>query len=142
MAGRGSILFVLAAALGLGVALTAGSAYGQPAFGRRGTNPYLRPPTSPYLNLLRRDIPFGFNYFRSVRPELEFRRANVQQFRSLQSIQRQVQEQERLLRQSPTSRLSPTGHQVNFLNLGGYFNTGPSNIGTGSSIGARPIGPR
>jgi len=96
--------------------------------GRRST----RPTVSEYLNLLRRDGGgIGFQYYRRVLPEQEFRRANQQQFRALDQLDRRVEELG-----TPPSRglgggLGTTGHPTTFLNLGGYFG------GTGGGSGFR-----
>ena len=107
--------------------------------GRPTVNPHLRPTTSPYLNLLRDNGQnTALNYYRLVRPEMEFRRANVEQLRSIERLGRRVEEQAEQLEQlqSPTSRLGPTGHATSFLNYGGYFGraTGAASAGFGRRV--------
>ena len=93
-------------------------------FGSRNTLPNRRPFISPYVDLLNSDgAGFTRNYFRRVRPELEFRRNDTRLGRSVQSLQRQVNTQRQQL-QSRTSQLSPSGHTTSFLNLGSYFPSG------------------
>ena len=83
--------------------------------------PARRPAVSPYLNLLGGNgRSTAFNYFRSVRPENEFRNSYQQLGRSTQGLQRQITEQQRLI-QSQASGLSQSGHRTSFLNLGTYF---------------------
>lgn len=123
----------------LGV-LVAGSdaalAQAPPGLSRPRLRPWERPTTSPYLNLLGTGPgSFEFQYFRRVRPELEFRRANTQLQRSVEDLQRQIDVQRQQLQVG--SGLGPTGHQTSFLNLGGYFNSsgGGSGAVTGGSGG-------
>ena len=83
--------------------------------------PSRRPAVSPYLNLLGGNgRSTAFNYFRSVRPENEFRSSYQSLDQSVGGLQRQVNEQQRLI-QDQASGLTPTGHQTSFLNLGSYF---------------------
>jgi len=83
--------------------------------------PARRPTVSPYLNLLRGNgRSTAFNYFRGVRPENEFRDADQGLNQSVQRLQGQIIEQQRLL-QDQASGLTPSGHQTSFLNLGTYF---------------------
>jgi len=83
--------------------------------------PARRPTVSPYLNLLGGNgRSTAFNYFRSVRPENEFRAADQGLNRSVQRLQGQITEQQRLL-QNQASGLTSSGHRTSFLNLGTYF---------------------
>ena len=91
-----------------------------------------RPALSPYLDLLGNANSFEFNYFQRVQPRLEFQRAQSQFRRSLQGLQRQVNQPTE--QQSDYSSLGPTGHSATFLNYGGYFNLG-SGGGTGAALG-------
>lgn len=85
---------------------------------RRGLRPQSRRPvTSPYLNLLDRNRGIGSNYYRRVRPELEFRQNDARLSRSLNALRRQQLATQVQIR----SQLSGTGHRTSFLNLGGYF---------------------
>jgi len=90
---------------------------------RFGRPPTRRPVTSPYLNLLRGagGGGIGFNYYRRIRPEQEFRRADSNFNRSLDSLQNRVQNQQQEEERRPLSGLNQTGHPVRFLDLGGYF---------------------
>jgi len=109
-------------------------AQGPSPFGNRLGRPYSRPVTSPYLNLLRRDGGIGFQYYRRVLPEREFRRADRRQFEALNQLSRRIDRQ----RQPETGRrgsgLGTTGHPTTFLNIGGFFGGGAS--GT-SDFGSR-----
>ena len=97
-----------------------------------GRPPASRPTTSPYLFLLNRDnAGVGFNYYRNVRPEMEWRRENAAQFQSLNQMQNELNTQRDLL-QSPTSQLSPTGHRTSFMNYGGYFSM-PGSAGSAAT---------
>jgi hypothetical protein len=91
---------------------------------RPRTGPYDRPVISPYATLagleggdLLRE------YYRRVRPEVELRNAASQASRSIQGLQRQVDQQGELL-QSRTSQLGSTGHATFFMNHGRYFGAG------------------
>lgn len=100
---------------------TASAQVGSP-IGPPTLTPSRRPTTSPYLNLApdaNVNNP-AFQYFRRVRPENEFRRANALQSGELRSLQQQVEAQRQLL-QSPESALGPTGHRTSFMSYGGYF---------------------
>lgn len=107
--------------------------------GRPTVNPYtMRPPTSPYLNLLRDGGQnLGFNYHRLVRPELEFRQHNLEQFRDLQGVERRQEQTERGV-QTLWSQLGPTGHSTSFQSYGGYFGGGVGGRATTIGRGAAP----
>jgi hypothetical protein len=104
---------------------TSQAQYQYPSVQRPATLQPLSSPVSPYINLLRRDIAPVFNYYGTVRPELNFQR-------SLQSLQQQVSSQQQSL--SGLEALPPgtlaTGHPAYFLNLGRYF------LGQGAPVGA------
>jgi hypothetical protein len=74
------------------------------------TNPYARPPLSPYLNLNRGGIP-AVNYYGLVRPQLQ--------------TERFIQQQEILAGQTAIAGsetvLYATGHPTRFLNYSQYF---------------------
>lgn len=94
--------------------------------GRPTVRGYRRPVTSPYLNLLNSQLQqsgnsFAFEYFRRVRPELELRQANEALSRSIQNLDRRVNEQQQQLQ---GAGLGPTGHQTYFFNYSGYYNFG------------------
>jgi len=118
-------LFVVPLVLILGIALSAQDVLAQ----RRSTSgPSLRknnrPTTSPYLDLLDQGAGrggIGFQYFRRVRPEVELRNQNSQLQGSLDSLQKQMNQQQLQLKQSSASQLSPSGHTATFLSYGNYF---------------------
>jgi hypothetical protein len=87
-----------------------------PTFGRSN-----RPTTSPYLNLLpfRNQSP-ALNYYRSYRPEVEFRNNFQQVGRSINGLQREI-DQTRLQEQKDISLLGITGHSAVFHNTSSYF---------------------
>jgi hypothetical protein len=94
-----------------------------------------RPTFSPYLNLLRGGDP-TLNYQGLVRPQQEFRQ-------NIQTLGQQTQlTQQAVTNVQNESDLPVTGHQTQFLNLGGYF---LSRGGRGSSAGVTaapaPAGP-
>lgn len=123
----------LTLALVLGM-LSAGEAQNQNR-SRRFTRPYLlpneRPVTSPYLQLFQPGRDPAFQYFREVRPEMEFRRSNAQLRRSIDELNQQIRRQQTAAQ--PGMGLGPTGHAATFMNLGGYFGTGAG--GRGGAIG-------
>ncbi len=90
-----------------------------PSFGRPGT-----PTTSPYLNLLqngnRRSL--GFNYYRSFRPEKEFRRNYRQLGSELSGVRRSIEGSLPSERKA-TQLLGTTGHPTSFHNTAQYFPT-------------------
>jgi hypothetical protein len=98
-------------------------AYGPPGGARRG--PLDRPVISPYATLsgLSGDD-LVREYFRRVRPEVDLRNSASRQQQNIQNLQRQVNQQRALLRQSQTSQLGATGHPTYFLNHRGYFGVG------------------
>jgi hypothetical protein len=89
-----------------------------------------RPVYSPYLNLARRDVPPGVNYYGLVRPQLATQN-------NLQALQQQLsvtQQQQQLAGQPVVNPELPiTGQQTFFLNTGGYF--------LNSRAGGVPINP-
>lgn len=87
-----------------------------PSFGRPGT-----PTTSPYLNLIPgSNFSPAMNYYRSYRPEREFRRDAQQFTRSISSLRKQV-DQIGVAERTASSQLRATGHPTTFHNLGSYF---------------------
>ena len=88
----------------------------------RFRSPQRRPTTSPYLNLLGGSggRGLGFNYFRNVRPEQEFRRNDARLGRAYRGLRQDLNQQRQLL-QSSRSQLSATGHATFFQNYGSFF---------------------
>ncbi|QDT62899.1 hypothetical protein [Calycomorphotria hydatis] len=83
--------------------------------------PNKQPVTSPYLNLLRPGRGgVTFEYFRRVRPELEFRRADQMFQGEISNLRTQVSA-DRVLPQRREIPLGTTGHPTSFLNTSGYF---------------------
>lgn len=112
---------ILAALLagGTGPALAqAPDALGPPAL-----TPSNRPVTSPYLSL---SVDAGsidsaaFQYFRRIRPEMEFRRSNARLGSEIRSVERQLGYQQSMA-QSPASALGSTGHPTAFQSFGNFF---------------------
>lgn len=97
------------------LSVSIGQAQG-PSFGTSG-----RPTTSPYLNLVPgSNFSPAFNYYRSYRPEEEFRRDAQKLNRSLKNLRKDVDRID-LTEQKSTSQLGTTGHRATFHNLGTYF---------------------
>jgi hypothetical protein len=99
-----------------------------------------RPAVSPYLNLFRGDTDPGFNYFRLVRPELEFRAFNERQLQTNFRIEGQLGAIEGALGQpAPATTLGGTGHPTFFMNhFGAYkFERGGRRSGRNRSEGLR-----
>ena len=99
-----------------------------PSLTRPRVRPYERPTTSPYLNLLQNNgRGVGFNYFRFVRPEVEFRQADSQFRRDQIDLQRQINQNRRDLQnqadaeQAAQSQLSPSGRAASFMTHQRYF---------------------
>ncbi|MGC1275008.1 MAG: hypothetical protein WBC44_14985 [Planctomycetaceae bacterium] len=86
-------------------------------------SPSNRPVTSPYLNLAIDDGSFSgpaYQYFRRVRPEVEFRRANARLGNEINDVRRNVGALESMV-QSPESALGTTGHSTTFQNYRSFF---------------------
>ena len=114
---RAAAFVILAAGPGTALAQP-GPMLGPPPLTRSAS-----PTTSPYLNLAIGDDGRGdpaLRYYRLVRPENEFRRANARQGGEIRSLEEQFAQQRRML-QSPDSALGPTGHRTGFMNYGSYF---------------------
>jgi len=86
-----------------------------------------RPTISPYLNLLRRDGGIGFQYYRRVLPEREFRAAYQQQSQALRGLSREIEEIGRPPSRSLGGGLGTTGHPAVFQSYGGLFGGGQQN---------------
>lgn len=80
-----------------------------------------KPTLSPYLNLLRRDAPLGFQYYQRVLPEREFRSSYQQQMQSLDQLKQRLRNLEQPTPVSTNSRLGQTGHPTRFQSYGGYY---------------------
>ena len=89
-----------------------------------------RPKISPYLDLVNQgnnnNGGVGFQYFRRVRPDVEFRQAENKIRQNLKSLSKQVKESQT---QSETSMLGTTGHAASFNTQGRYFNNGAASGG-------------
>ena len=111
------------------IGLVPGLARAQPP-GVLGGGAGSRPVYSPYLNLARRDVPPGINYYGIERPQV----AAQSGIQSLQQQQQLLAQAQRLLTTGPSptanEALPVTGQQVTFLNTGGYF----LNAGAGGPI--------
>jgi len=111
--------FAVLAAGGLSTA----SAQGPGALGPPPLTPSARPVTSPYLDLSIDNERFGgatYQYYRQVRPEMEFRRNNAQLGNELRRVERRLNEPMPMA-QSPTSDLGTTGHATTFQNYRNFF---------------------
>ena len=84
-----------------------------------------RPKISPYLDLVNQgnnnNGGVGFQYFRRVRPDVEFRQAENNLRQNLKSLSKSVNESKT---QSESSMLGTTGHAASFMTHGKYFNIG------------------
>jgi len=83
-----------------------------------------RPKISPYLDLVQQgnnNGGVGFQYFRRVRPDVEFRQAENKLRQNLKSLSKSVNESKI---QSESSMLGTTGHAASFNTQGRYFNIG------------------
>lgn len=96
----------------------------------------MRPVTSPYLNLLKRNT--GFQYFQRVLPEQQLRQSYGEQFQSLRNLNGRVEQLGQFPGQQPgaglgsasaapaatgggrgaVSGLGTTGHSTRFLSIG------------------------
>lgn len=110
MKNRSSVFFLL-------FALSSSMCAAQgPTFGRPGT-----PTTSPYLNLIRgSNLSPALNYYRSYKPEIEFR-ANEQRLnKSVAGLKKDVATLQ-ASEKKQTSYLGTTGHSTSFHSYGSYF---------------------
>ena len=83
-----------------------------------------RPTISPYIDLVNQgnnNTGVGFQYFRRVRPDVEFRQAENNLRQNLKSLSKSVNESKT---QSESSMLGTTGHAASFMTHGKYFNIG------------------
>ena len=82
-----------------------------------------RPRISPYIDLVQdnnnRDI--AFQYFRRVRPDVEFRQAENDLRQNLKSLSKSIDDSKT---QSESSMLGTTGHAASFMTHHRYFNNG------------------
>lgn len=86
-------------------------------FGARGV---ARPTTSPYLNLLfNNGQNLGLNYYRSVRPEQEWRRYTTGLNQRLNLVESSLSRD--LLPDGSSGDVKKSGHSTTFLNTGSYF---------------------
>src|SRR4051794_40768327 len=84
-----------------------------------GINPASRPPVSPYINLLRRDVNPAISYFGIVRPELAAQNS-IQQLNQQQNYLNNQMQQEQA---AAGAGLPPTGHASGFFTQSRYFMT-------------------
>ncbi|HUG19590.1 MAG TPA: hypothetical protein VMM56_11455 [Planctomycetaceae bacterium] len=97
----------------------------QAAFAFQGFGTPNRPTVTPYLNLVPgRNRSAALNYYRSYRPEIEFRRNEQLLGRSIRTLQNEIN-QPQLTEQKANSQLGTTGHPTVFGNTGSYFPGGP-----------------
>lgn len=115
---------VMLAIAGMGL----NSAFGQPPSPAPGAPLPARPTLSPYLNLLDRTNSPAFNYYNRVRPRQAFDAYRQQTGSELQNLNRRIDANKLAIQQSANSQLQPTGHQTRFLDLGGYYSSGPSGV--------------
>jgi hypothetical protein len=105
-----------------------------------GVGPQTRPVYSPYLNLLRNDVPFYQNYYGLVRPEFEFRR-NI---RGLQQDVGALDQAATAASRYEAADFPTTGHASAFMTQARYFNTnriGAALPATRQMTAARPALP-
>ena len=84
-----------------------------------------RPKISPYLDLVQQgnnnNGGVGFQYFRRVRPDVEFRQAENNLRQNVKSLSKSVNDSKT---QSESSMLGTTGHAATFMTHERYFNIG------------------
>jgi hypothetical protein len=125
-------LLVLAIAVSGSLVLNQAPARGQ--FGPGIGQPYLPPPVSPYINLLRGGSSTFLNYYGIVRPQFAFQNA-------IGTLNQEVTANQAAI----TTGLGGnpgvlyTGHSAVFLNTSGYFLTNTAGRVVGGQGGA-PIG--
>jgi hypothetical protein len=98
-----------------------------PIGGPGGGAPQYRPAFSPYLNLLRQGSSPAVNYYGLVRPEINF-------YNSINQINQQVSNNQQAIGDIQSSAIPTTGHRVQFLNTGSYFQS--MGGGTGAQLGS------
>lgn len=106
-----------------GGGLAAAVAQSPADLGPPSLSPSNRPVTSPYLNLAIDDGSFSgpaYQYFRRIRPEVEFRRADARLGNEITDVRRNVGTLESMI-QSPASDLGTTGHATTFQNYRSFF---------------------
>ena len=84
-----------------------------------------RPRISPYIDLVQDDNnrDDAFQYFRRVRPDVEFRKTENKLRQDLNSLSKSVTESQTQT-QSVSSMLGTTGHAASFMTHHRYFNNG------------------
>lgn len=130
-------LLIVLGLFGLVLVYAPAPAWAQPYNQPGNLNPYARPVTSPYLNLLNRqgNIP-AVNYYGIVRPEIAFRNS-IQQLRQQDA---QIQQNVNGLEEAAT--LPVTGHTSGFMNYRSFFMTmGRPGAGATAPITAAPTRP-
>jgi hypothetical protein len=83
---------------------------------------YQRPATSPYLNLLREDVPTAINYHALVRPLVHQENVNTRDSANVARLKNQVSAEERAIDPrggSPSVR--PTGQRGRFMDYSSHY---------------------
>jgi len=90
-----------------------------PPLSDRYSSPYANraPSVSPYINLIGRNP--VINYFGVVRPELESRKIQAQQYQAIQTLGRQLPGAE--AKSADVWSLPKTGHTSYFMNFSHYY---------------------
>jgi TolA-binding protein len=99
-----------------------------------------RPTVSPYLNLLRNDQDVASNYYNLVRPQLDQITFNNHETQTIQSLQRQVNQESQRGPYS-TTELRATGHGATYMNYSHYYGNRPGSTG-GGGLGGNQGGNR
>jgi hypothetical protein len=113
------------------VLILSGAANGQfPGPPQPGQNPALRPPVSPYINILRSGNSPAINYYGVVRPEVNFSGSLFQ----LQTQQGLLANQQQDL--VSYTAVAPTGHAAGFMTQSKYYMRMGSAGAVGGGYGA------
>ena len=126
---RGTVLTVLCVVGWIGAAEAQ-----SPNRTRPTLQPFQRPTTSPYLNLLGPGGP-AYQYYQNVIPQQDFQRSQQQFRESVYNMQKGISQNQRQIMDLNT--IGPTGHRAGFMNQGSYFSTS----GSGGSGGGRMSAP-
>jgi hypothetical protein len=95
-----------------------------PASSQRARRPfrasYQMPAVSPYVNLLRDDMPAIFNYYTLVKPQLEQEAFNARERAGIGDLQQQLALKQQALRQQ-SRRPRAGGHVSRFMDYSDFY---------------------
>ncbi len=83
---------------------------------------YRAPAFSPYLNLLRDDVPAAINYFTLVRPQVTQEYINTREDYGIAGLKNEVSAEQRIMHsRSGSTNIRPTGRTGRFMDYSGHY---------------------